>query len=266
MSWGFERGRVYNRRADIHGRFNGQQRGGIVTPSSANVVFIFTGEGGEAHGYADRWRDDGVFEYFGEGQVGNMLMQKGNKAIAEHARSGKSILLFKILDRGVQFEDEVVCEGYEVRRAPDRLGNLRDAFVFHLRPIDNLNEALDAQASSLRALEDLRRLAFEASNPAPKKTTATTTVIERSRSVRDYVVARANGHCEGCNNPAPFTRSNGTPYLEPHHIRRLSDGGPDDPRFVIALCPNCHRRVHFSSDGASYNTTLLARMKAIEVS
>jgi hypothetical protein len=32
MSWGFEEGKVYNRRTDIHARFGGQQQGGIITP------------------------------------------------------------------------------------------------------------------------------------------------------------------------------------------------------------------------------------------
>lgn len=45
---------------------------------------------------------------------------------------------------------------------------------------------------------------------------------------------------------APFRTQDGQPYLEPHHIRRLSDGGPDDPRWVAGLCPNCHRRAHHS--------------------
>ncbi|WP_258162757.1 HNH endonuclease signature motif containing protein [Rhizobium sp. TH2] len=89
-------------------------------------------------------------------------------------------------------------------------------------------------------------------------------VVERSRRVRDYVVARAQGDCEGCRQPAPFQTARGTPYLEPHHIRRLSDGGPDDPRYVIALCPNCHRRVHFGRDGTDYNADLLERMRVIE--
>jgi hypothetical protein len=39
------------------------------------------------------------------------------------------------------------------------------------------------------------------------------------------------------------------PNLEPHHIRRLADGGPDHPRWVAALCPTCHRRVHHGVDG-----------------
>ena len=55
MSWGFEVGRVYNRRADIHGRFGGQQQGGIITPAQHPVVIIITGEEGVQHGYADRY-------------------------------------------------------------------------------------------------------------------------------------------------------------------------------------------------------------------
>tara|TARA_R110000772_G_scaffold222322_2_gene332802 strand:- start:606 stop:920 length:315 start_codon:yes stop_codon:yes gene_type:complete len=42
-------------------------------------------------------------------------------------------------------------------------------------------------------------------------------------------------------------------YLEPHHIRRLTDGGPDDPQYVIALCPNCHREVHSGVEGEKKN-------------
>jgi len=77
-------------------------------------------------------------------------------------------------------------------------------------------------------------------------------------------LARANGNCEGCALPAPFFRSDGTPYLEPHHLRRVSDGGPDHPAHVIALCPNCHRRVHAGADGHTYNATLIAAMPTIE--
>ncbi|MDW9634551.1 HNH endonuclease [Sinorhizobium meliloti] len=264
MSWGFERGRIYNRRADIHGRFNGQQRGGIVTPAEHAVVIIFTGEEGEAHGYSDRWRDDGVFEYFGEGQLGDMVMQKGNRAIAEHAINGKSILLFKILPNGVEFEGEMICEGYQIRRAPDRAGNMRDAFVFELRPIDNVTTVVDDILPTTDILANLRKRAFAAASAAPGKSESTASVFDRSRDVRDYVVARAKGHCEGCTRPAPFLRANGVPYLEPHHIRRLTDGGPDDPRYVIALCPNCHRRVHSGADGVAYNDTLMNSMKLIE--
>lgn len=43
---------------------------------------------------------------------------------------------------------------------------------------------------------------------------------------------------------APFQRKDGTPYLEPHHIQRLADEGPDHPKWVGAVCPSCHREIH----------------------
>jgi 5-methylcytosine-specific restriction protein A len=71
-----------------------------------------------------------------------------------------------------------------------------------------------------------------------------------------YVLKRANGVCEACANPAPFFTAKKRPYLEPHHVGRLADGGPDHPRFVAAVCPNCHRRVHSGADGSAYNAKI----------
>src|SRR3954470_7251971 len=127
MSWGFEIGRVYNRRIDIHARFGGQQQGGIITPGQHALVIIITGEEGLEHGYADRYRSDGVFEYFGEGQVGDMLLRAGNRAIAEHSAQGKGLVLFRKTSHGVRFEGEMVCGGYHREAAPDRIGATREA-------------------------------------------------------------------------------------------------------------------------------------------
>lgn len=264
MSWGFERGRIYNRRGEIHARFGGQQQGGIITPANHNVVFIITGAEGLINGYADRPRPDGVFEYFGEGQLGDMVMKRGNARVANHSRDGASLLLFRKMPNGLRFEDEYVCEGHHIERAPDQAGEMRNAIVFELRPVSNIVEIVEGQAPADMDFAELRRRAFAAANPVPGKAQSVSTVFERSRDVRDYVVARAKGHCEGCSQPAPFLRANGIPYLEPHHIRRLSDGGPDDPRFVIGLCPNCHRRVHSGADGEKYNAHLFDRMATLE--
>ena len=265
MGWGFERGRVYNRRGDIHGRFGGQQQGGIVTPSAFPLVIIITGEEGLAHGYADRMLPDGTFEYFGEGQVGGMTMTRGNAAIASHAEMGRDLLLFRKTPTGLRFEDMMIYAGHHMEQAPDRNGDLRQAIVFELRPLEAVEEATEKIEPSVGAdLATMRMLAMEAAHPSPRSRGAKITVVERSRRVRDYVVARADGRCEGCNGAAPFLRANGVPYLEPHHIRRLGDGGPDDPHFVIGLCPNCHRRVHSGADGREYNAALLTRMAAIE--
>jgi 5-methylcytosine-specific restriction protein A len=73
----------------------------------------------------------------------------------------------------------------------------------------------------------------------------------------------ALGKCEGCSTPAPFVRPDGTPYLEPHHLLRLSDGGPDHPAHVL---PNCHRRVHAGADASMFNAKLTESMITIEPS
>ncbi len=85
------------------------------------------------------------------------------------------------------------------------------------------------------------------------KTGSPQSYYERSKAVRDYVLARANRVCESCERSAPFMRKDGSPYLEPHHIRRVSDGGPDHPSWVAAVCPNCHREIHHRKDGAAIN-------------
>jgi 5-methylcytosine-specific restriction protein A len=85
----------------------------------------------------------------------------------------------------------------------------------------------------------------------------------RSEAVKLYALKRANGVCEGCKAEAPFQSKEG-PFLEVHHTMRLCDGGPDHPAFVIALCPNCHRRAHYSIDGKRYNEGLKIYLKSIE--
>ena len=110
MPYGFEPGRRYVRRADIHERFDGQQQGGIITPAKHPIVIIITGESGLTHGYTDRYRADGVFEYFGEGQRGDMTLTRGNAAIAFHSRDAKSLLLFRDVSGGLRFEVEMVCD------------------------------------------------------------------------------------------------------------------------------------------------------------
>lgn len=73
-----------------------------------------------------------------------------------------------------------------------------------------------------------------------------TTIItrERNREVKAYTRQRANGVCDLCGCDAPFEDSNGVPYLESHHVIMLSDGGPDVIYNTVALCPNCHRKMH----------------------
>jgi 5-methylcytosine-specific restriction protein A len=118
---------------------------------------------------------------------------------------------------------------------------------------------LEGEASGEVVLVGLRERAFQAalSTPQAAGTAARRRLYRRSAAVRRYVLARAARICESCEEPAPFVIPQGEPYLEPYHTRRLSDGGPDDPRFVGAVCPDCHREIHHGMHGQAKNEALI---------
>ena len=93
---------------------------------------------------------------------------------------------------------------------------------------------------------DLRKKRLQNANRYPVSYSTVVTQFKRNPDVVAEVLERAKGHCEHCEQPAPFIRqSNGTPYLEVHHIIQLSQGGEDTVENAVALCPNCHRKAHF---------------------
>lgn len=72
---------------------------------------------------------------------------------------------------------------------------------------------------------------------------------------------RADGCCECCNEVAPFARGDGTKYLELHHVRPLSEGGPDFVSNAVAVCPNCHRALHLARDARQRAEALFSKHK-----
>ncbi len=84
--------------------------------------------------------------------------------------------------------------------------------------------------------------------PQPTRSDKQVNLIERDPLVKAWVLQKANGICELCDSPSPFLKSNGKPYLEVHHINHLANGGSDTISNAIAVCPNCHRALHYSSE------------------
>ncbi|WP_281223597.1 HNH endonuclease [Photobacterium sanguinicancri] len=80
----------------------------------------------------------------------------------------------------------------------------------------------------------------------PKAKYSNVVLYERSAQVKAWVLRRASGLCELCKSDAPFITTCGQPYLEVHHVKRLSDGGSDTIKNCVAVCPNCHRLLHYS--------------------
>ncbi|MBL6080552.1 HNH endonuclease [Belnapia sp. T18] len=263
--YGLKIGEVIRRR-DLHARFGGQQQGGIATPSDRRLILAFTGGSGAQHGYDDGW-DEGVFCYFGEGQVGPMEFIRGNRALRDHVGDRKALLLFKMEAKSfVCFMGAFVVASWEYRQQPDSKGQMRRAIVFHLAPAVQAEADLTEGADEGIPLSELRRRAQASGSMAPEATVsiAARTSLARSRDVAAYALARAAGTCESCDRGAPFLRVDGRPYLEVHHMNRLTDGGPDLPEGVAAVCPNCHRHIHYGISGARLNEELLLIIKAKE--
>jgi len=139
MDLPFEVGALYNRQKQIHAVFGGQQQGGISTPKEHPLVIAFTGEAGASHGYHDFWDDDEVFHYFGEGQVGDMKYAAGNRAIGEHVKDGKTLVVFQMMGKGrpYRYLGRFMCQSTYVQPGtPDREGQPRSAIVFRLRSLE----------------------------------------------------------------------------------------------------------------------------------
>ncbi len=258
----FRTGGTYLRQ-EIHRMYGGQHQTGICTPTGKPYIFLFTGGTGEKRGYVDGWTDDGTFSYSGQGQSGDMTFQRGNAAIRDHAANGKDLLLFENVGNGmVKYLGQMVFGGYQI--IPDQVdsnGVARDIIQFHLVEFSTVQDD-PRHGAGPRAVRETSPTysdaqLFDASNDlATTSEEAKARAQTRAAATRAAVLERAGGSCEGCGAAAPFLAANGEPYLEPHHLRRKTDGGPDDPRYVIALCPNCHRHAHVAVDSASFNNDL----------
>ena len=263
------------KRTDLHDAFGGQRQGGISTPADEPVILLFTGETGEQYGYRDGFQEDGIFWYTGEGQVGDMEMVRGNKAVLDAESDGKTIHLFEYIRTAyVHYIGPCRCVGYHDVITPDRNDEPRRAIVFELIiESPESEERGDLDTPTLEPIVDrawsasLKELRAAALSQASERATISerrANARARSKAVRVYVLRRADGVCEACEEPAPFIAKDGRPYLEPHHIDRLVDGGPDHPAHVAAVCPNCHRRIHSGKDGESYNRTVRQTVLAKE--
>ena len=114
-------------------------QGGIDSSvkNSLTCLFSYSKEGAK-HGYNDGW-NKGIFEYFGQGLLGNMEMKGNNKSLLNHKLKQRRVFLFfKGLKGEVIYENEfTVDEGdpYFWTTSIDDEGKLRDSIVFRLKPI-----------------------------------------------------------------------------------------------------------------------------------
>lgn len=143
-------------------------------------------------------------------------------------------------------------EYYEAKNSVN-LNALRELYTTYSAIYDGFKSSESVQEEFLRAVENAtrvpeaeRRRLLKSFGKVPRTRLVVSLVFERNPYVVVEVLGRASGACERCKSPAPFRkRKDNTPYLEVHHQIRLADGGEDTVENAIALCPNCHRQLHF---------------------
>ncbi|MBP1920282.1 HNH endonuclease [Youngiibacter multivorans] len=94
------------------------------------------------------------------------------------------------------------------------------------------------------SLKDLKRIAEKNESEIVSSRKVMSNAYIRDAYVAEYAKRKANGVCQLCGHKAPFSTSAGVPYLECHHIEWISNGGSDTIENTVALCPNCHRKMH----------------------
>lgn len=138
------------------------------------------------------------------------------------------------------------------------------------------SRSADRALSADEAIELRRRLASRASLSyvetrapeaprRPKRLKSQREEFERSPFVVEQVLRRANGRCEQpeCVSD-PIVRSDGSIFLEVHHIVWLRNGGYDHRTNAAALCPRCHRSHHHAGNRNDLTAALAAAVAAKE--
>ena len=194
--------------------------------------------------YKDEWKN-GILHYTGMGKLGDQSLEGNQNGTFYYSDSnGIEVHLFEVMERAVYTYRGIVQladEPYQSLQA-DEEGQLRRVWIFPLKPVRELDEPEDRALSQLSSRELERRSKISRRERRPK--TVETTVYYRDPYLKELIKRIAEGKCQFCGADAPFLDRNHEPYLEEHHIKRLADGGTDTIDNIVAICPNCHRRMH----------------------
>lgn len=133
----------------------------------------------------------------------------------------------------------------------DALSQLYDGLKLEIAPnipVELKSEEEIIEYAKTLSLNKLKKIAESQQSSKPKELKTTTVQKVRNPYIAEYAKRRANGICQLCKKKAPFMSKDGEPYLESHHIIWLMNGGEDTIENTVALCPNCHRKMHIVND------------------
>ncbi|MDH6586261.1 hypothetical protein M2161_005367 [Streptomyces sp. SAI-133] len=148
-------GKTYTR-ADLKEVFGGGEQGGIIPSRTTDNILLFTDhDKAKIFGYQDGWLAEEdelgpVFEYTGQGTLGDQTLKGNNGSVLRHAEEGRALHHFmavgyvegtgtrihRYVGQFVLDEDEPFVE----RRVLDSEQKMRWVYVFRLRPVIDIEQ------------------------------------------------------------------------------------------------------------------------------
>ena len=121
---------------------------------------------------------------------------------------------------------------------------IRRVRVFKMLAVKKkIGDQIDALRSALQNMEG--------NIGPPGSRTTTVSIYRRNPEITHLAKLMARGICRLCEQEGPFMdqtlvgdQALAFRFLETHHVRWLSKGGSDSINNTVALCPNCHRKMH----------------------
>jgi len=241
------------RSAEVRRIFKCSLAGGMNRSLKTNTLVIVSKVGSI---YGDSW-DGNILHYTGHGLKGDQRLWKQNKTLYESDSNGVGVYLFEVRKKsiytylgqvelaGTPYQGEEEDEDKRNRKVWKfllRLKSGEEPIPVPLQDHQARQERREKKASQYSDSELKDRLPADANKPGKRKTTTYSYI--RNEYVIIATLKRAGGICQLCDGPAPFNKRGGEPFLEVHHIKQLAKGGEDTLRNAVALCPNCHRKIH----------------------
>jgi 5-methylcytosine-specific restriction enzyme A len=211
-------------------RFGVGNMGGMRRSHSNNLLVIVSDHTKAL--YDDYWEGN-VLHYTGMGLKGpQKLTFSQNRTLSESQTNGVVVHLFEVFEQGQYMyagEVELAGKPYQEEQA-DTEGALRPVWMFPVRlksdgvrPIPSVSVTRQLEEIKERALRGyskakLKELAKRAKFK-PAKRSARADDFVRNPYVAAYVKMMANGHCDLCQQPAPFQKE-GQPFFHSHCPQR----------------------------------------------
>lgn len=189
------------------------------------------------------WEPEAPYNYFKGQDIGYLIVfrvceleQPVDEVLLEKGRSGRNY--YYRLSKKVAYDKAVPVIEDEVFEALKKQ-------IIQVTNMYNKNE----EVSNIQYIEQISE-SISAYNleSSTNRCDRIVSQYDRNQRISLAVKNRANGLCECCHREAPFIKDNGEPYLEEHHLIPLFEGGEDSINNVCAVCPNCHRELHYGKN------------------